>query len=117
MSQGICDKTSNNKYFDCPPIMGDGRHFTDYRPSCYVNNLIRMVNNVPKSYEYRQFLIHHAEELMEVNREYNYMKNGCPSCNAKPIDFNRECLVDVNVSRCSIKDPNGIGTEYKAANY
>ena len=29
---------SNNKYFDCPPRMSDGRNFTDYRPSCDVNN-------------------------------------------------------------------------------
>ena len=37
----ICKKTSNNKYFNCPPRMDDGRHFTDYRPNDRVNNLIR----------------------------------------------------------------------------
>ena len=39
-----CNKTSNNKYFNCPAKMSDGRHFTDYRPSCYVNNLLRYNN-------------------------------------------------------------------------
>ena len=34
-----CNKTSNNKYFDCPALMSDGRVFTDYRPSSYVNDL------------------------------------------------------------------------------
>ena len=24
-----CCKTSNNKYFNAPPLMSDGRHFTD----------------------------------------------------------------------------------------
>ena len=33
-----CYKASNNKYFNCPPRMDDGRHFTDYRSSCDTNN-------------------------------------------------------------------------------
>ena len=28
-----CNKTSNNKYFDCPALMSDGRIMTDYRSS------------------------------------------------------------------------------------
>ncbi len=113
---GICDKTSNNKYFNCPARMDDGRTFTDYRPNCYVNNLIRMKNNVRGSYEYRQFLIHNAENLMEVNNIYNSEKNGCHPCNAKPVPFKRKCEVDIYVSKCSLQDPKGIGTEYQAAN-
>ena len=41
-----CYKTSNNKYFKCPPRMDDGRHFTDYRPNCHVNNLVRANNKI-----------------------------------------------------------------------
>jgi len=52
-----CNKTSNNKYFDCPARMDDGRIFTDYRPSSSVDDMIRYSNNVMSSYEYRQFLI------------------------------------------------------------
>ena len=37
---------SNNKYFDCPPRMHDGRNFTDYRPSCDVNNQYVVNGNV-----------------------------------------------------------------------
>ena len=55
-----CHKTSNNKYFNCPPRMDDGRHFTDYRPSCHVNNLVRSNNAVLNSHEYRMFLTHNA---------------------------------------------------------
>ena len=53
---GVCNKTSNNKFFDCPPRMDDGRHFTDYRPNSYVNDLIRYSNKVMSSYNARQFL-------------------------------------------------------------
>ena len=45
-----CYKTSDNKFFDCPPRMADGRHFTDYRPECYVNDLIRADNNVNNNF-------------------------------------------------------------------
>ena len=47
---GVCDKTSNNKFFNCPPRMSDGRHFTDYRPSIYVNDLVRYSNNVMSNF-------------------------------------------------------------------
>ena len=39
-----CHKTSDNKHFDCPPRMDDGRHFTDYRSNCHINNLVRSNN-------------------------------------------------------------------------
>jgi len=46
--------------------MSDGRMFTDYRESNYVNNLIRYNNKSMSSYVYRQFLIDNASELMNV---------------------------------------------------
>ena len=46
MNSAGCYKTTNNKYFNCPPRMSDGRHFTDYRPVCDVNNLIASNNNL-----------------------------------------------------------------------
>ena len=36
-----CYRTSNNKFFNAPPRMADGRHFTDYRPSCDANSSVR----------------------------------------------------------------------------
>lgn len=115
MSKGICDKTSNNKYFNCPPRMDDGRHFTDYRANCYVNNLVRMTNDIVGSYEYRQFLIDNAEALMQSNREYTEMKNGCSPCSAKPVPFHRICDVGLSNMECKLLDPNGVGTEYASA--
>ena len=73
MDKNTCFKTSNNKYFDCPALMSDGRAFTDYRPSNYVNDMIRINNKVYDSYNYRQFLINNAANLMKVNDEYNIL--------------------------------------------
>ena len=69
-----CYKTSNNKHFGCPPRMADGRHFTDYRPSCHINNIIRSGNNVMNSFEYRLFLTRNAEELMILTETIHVKK-------------------------------------------
>ncbi len=111
---GICNKVSNNKYFDCPARMDGGRHFTDYRPNCYLNNLVRMSNNITSSYDYRQYLIHNADKLMDMNRNYAKEMNGCNECNAKPVPFRRKCDVNLIDMNCHIVNPNGIGTQYKS---
>ena len=114
MNKGVCNHASNNKYFNCPPRMNDGRQFTDYRPNCYVNNLIRMTNSIPGSYEYRQFLINNAEDLMQVNREYIQEKSGCHPCNAKPVPLHRECDVNLVNMNCKVVNPHGVGTAYQS---
>ena len=58
-----CFRTSNNFYASAPPRMADGRHFTDYRPNCHLNNRIQTENQVSNSYEYRMFLTRNASDL------------------------------------------------------
>ena len=113
---GVCDKTSNNKYFNCPPRMDDGRHFTDYRPNGYVNDLIRYSNKVMSSYDARQFLIANATKLMGVQQEYNRIMNGCEECNAQPIPHETKCVVNKSYSVCYPDDCNGVGIRYITGN-
>lgn len=109
-----CYKTSNNKHFGCPPRMADGRHFTDYRPSCHINNIIRTGNNVMNSYQYRLFLTRNADELMDVNRGYACQKNCCSPCKEPYHSINT--LPEVNKVKCDKNnceivafDANGLG--------
>jgi hypothetical protein len=112
---GICYKASNNKYPDCPALMEDGRAFTDYRPSCYINDLIRVMNGIHSSYSYRQFLQQNALELMDTIRLYNIKKNGCSPCNAVPVQCETLCSVDNQAVSCSPYDcQNGIGRCYQS---
>ena len=104
-----CYKSSNNKYFKCPPRMDDGRHFTDYRPNCYVNDMIRYGNDTMSSYDYRQFLINNATKLMNVNTQYNEKKNGCVECNAQMVPTETKCVVNRSYSTCYPNDCNGVG--------
>ena len=100
---GLCYKTSNNKYFGCPARMADGRNFTDYRPDCYVNNLIRQNNSTYNSFQYRMFLTHNAENLMNVNRTYACEKNCCGPCQS-PYDVGTmmpsNSAIDCNANKC-----------------
>jgi len=109
-----CYKTSNNKHFGAPPRMDDGRHFTDYRPSCNLNQLIRTGNNLTNSFQYRLFLTQNAEELMNQNRKIACDKNCSGPCmepyhsvNTLP-ELNK---VKCNKNNCEIIgfDPNGLG--------
>ncbi len=110
----ICDKTSNNKYFNCPPRMSDGRQFTDYRPNCYVNNLLRYNNRTMSSYEYRQFLVNNGSELMKINNLYANEKNGCGPCNAEQIDNQTVCAYNQEYGECTVNNPSGIGLTNRA---
>ena len=105
-SKDNCYKTSNNKYFDCPPRMDDGRHFTDYRGNCYVNNVIRNNNDIMNSFQYRSFLTNNATELMDLNRTYACQKNCCGPCQ-KPYDqgtmLPEQSRVSCNASTCQIE--------------
>jgi hypothetical protein len=48
-------------------VAEDGRAFTDYKPSCTVNDKIKKNNNIKNSLEYRKFLQSNAKLLMEIN--------------------------------------------------
>ena len=113
----ICNKTSNNKYFNSPARMDDGRAFTDYRASTSVDDMIRYSNNVMGSYEYRQFLIHNALNIMKVNQDYTQEKIGNGSCNASPIPFNETCDVNKSWSKCNITNRNGVGLNNVVKNF
>jgi len=57
----------------CPFLMNDGRAFTDYRPSSYLNDEIKIRNNVMDSYDYRQFLINNGLKVIDTEAMWNAM--------------------------------------------
>jgi hypothetical protein len=120
----MCSKTSDNKHFDCPPRMADGRHFTDYRPSCHVNDLLKNDNALSNSFQYRQFMTHNAETIMDKHREIACAKNCCSPCASSPLGvegFNNgtmlpeKYMTECNGNTCKtvMNDPNGVGTGRK----
>ena len=104
-----CYKTGDNKYFDCPPRMADGRHFTDFRPNCALNNGLRVQNKLVNSYEYRMFLTRNAEDIMSVNGQYAMDKNACKTCDQTMLP--EQTKVNCTAESCTtyMNDPMGVG--------
>jgi hypothetical protein len=78
---GTCTRPSNNKYFDCPPRMSDGRLFTNYRSRCDINYVTsREPGSTMDSYAYRQHLLANGENIMKSMRECATNNAKCGPC-------------------------------------
>lgn len=71
----------NNGVYDhaCPALMQDGRHITDYRPSCQVHYQMMKQNGIDNSYDLKHFLQHNAVKLQDITRDFHVCKNKCCS--------------------------------------
>lgn len=67
MSWGTCYSGCNNIHFGFPPLMADGRNYADWLPGDQINNQIRKENGIKSNYEYRQFLVNNADQIMRQN--------------------------------------------------
>ena len=120
-----CFKPSNNKYSQCPARMADGRHFTDYRPTDFINDLIRADNNISNSLNYRVFLQQNANALMDKQREIACAVNCCTPTpisqqgnkdnkegfeNSTMLPEQYMFVTDGRSSKYVLNDINGIGT-------
>ena len=94
--------------------MADGRHFTDYRPNCHLNNNLRTNNKLENTFDYRRFLQHRGTELINFNRSSAYQQNGCGTCK-EPYHQNTilpeqtRLYCDKNGCKSEVVDPNGLG--------
>ena len=74
--------SSHNVYFDFPPLMNDGRNFSGWQPGNAVNESIRRAEGITTNWDYRRYLTHNAEKIMDnefaVLKENNTCwENGC----------------------------------------
>jgi hypothetical protein len=79
---GECIRPSNNKHFDCPPRMSDGRIFTDYRPRCDINfvDFLDASGRSMDSYKYRQYLTNNTDAILTRFRDNSYYSARCGPC-------------------------------------
>jgi hypothetical protein len=115
-----CYKTSNNQYFNSPALMSDGRHFTDYRPNCLLNNNLKIENSLKNSYDYKLFLTQNSEKIIEINRKKSELINGSYEC--KQPYYQGTMLPEKELESCNLSSCNvrsnfdtgiGLGRDYK----
>lgn len=109
-----CQRPSDNKSFNCPERMADGRLFTDYRPRCAQQYLDKINNKLTSSYDYRLYMITNAEEIMKQNAISSYMRAQCGPC-VEPYEQGT-MVPEVEKQVCnertcsfSVNDPYGVG--------
>lgn len=68
----------------CAVRMADGRLFTDYRPRCDVASQFAQMPPSNGSYEYRQWLIHNGQRVMDWHRAMAVESARCSSCTKVP---------------------------------
>ena len=102
-------KVPNNKYQNCPALMADGRHFTDYRSNSQINMQNMEQRNIRSNYGYRNFLTNNGRTMVDIDRMRAQDKNECLGCDAKQINNMTICKTDVIGQMCEPFDINGLG--------
>lgn len=71
-----CYSASNNIHFDFPPIMDDGRNFSNWQPGAVINEQIRQNNGIKSNTDYRRYLQTHGDQIIKQNQEIAYGEVG-----------------------------------------
>lgn len=77
MSWGTCYQGSNNIYLSAPPLMSDGRNFANWQPGTEIDNILKKKANITNNTQYRQYLIHNADKIVELNQLESCNNCGC----------------------------------------
>lgn len=67
----------DNFYKTCPPVMDDGRLFTDYRTAVRREETNKYINGIIRDDEMRMFYQDNAETIMDNIWQYNKKTNSC----------------------------------------
>jgi hypothetical protein len=68
---------SNNVYKNCPAIMSDGRFVTRWDSSNDLTHQIQLLNGIPSSNQFRNFMQQNADVIMASEREFINRNYGC----------------------------------------
>lgn len=67
----------DNFFRECPPLMSDGRLFTDYRTPTRRNEYYKYINGIARDDDYRMFLQNNTNVILDKEWEFNKKKTGC----------------------------------------
>jgi len=101
------DKVTDNVELDFPARMADGRQFTDYRQNCIFNNKL---SNGLSSWQYRQYLIQNADNIMNTMVSEQENKTKCTTCKDNTV-LPVQTILNCTPTGCNytLNDSNGLG--------
>tara|TARA_B100000401_G_C52540088_1_gene593341 strand:+ start:22 stop:402 length:381 start_codon:yes stop_codon:yes gene_type:complete len=99
MSWSDCYSASNNIHNNFPPLMSDGRNFSDYQTESNYQQKLQK-EGIKSNWEYRTFLVKKANELIKQNQ-----LDACNECGA--------CIQNVNSMPMSVRlEPTDMKQNY-----
>lgn len=114
-----CTRETNNANFDCP-VKGDYRFVTNWTPRCAAQYQDMINHNLSSSLDYRMYLTHNADELIQNNAQNAYMKYRCGPCVDNPSWNDGTMLREFDSQTCNartcsfnVSDPFGLGRQRK----
>jgi hypothetical protein len=75
MSWGTCYKASNNIHQGFPALMSEGNYVTDWNSACKINDELKKRAGIRTNYQYRQYLINNADNLIQKDQV-----DACAAC-------------------------------------
>ena len=86
MSWATCYSSSNNVYFELPPMMEDGRIFKQHKTeSQKMHESMIEDNSIATNADYRKYLANNSNQIIMYNQVESYSQTGF-----KPALFNNE---------------------------
>lgn len=85
MSWGTCYGASNNIHFDYPPIMDDGRNYSDWQPGAAMNEKMKEDAGIKTNWQYRRYLTQNADEIIKYNQIL-----ACNQCGSCPVRYENQ---------------------------
>jgi hypothetical protein len=87
---------SNNIHYNQPPLMNDGRNYSNWETESITNQKIQHQAGIKSNWDYRQYLQKNAKQIMKFNNlEFNNSTGNIPnsyynnkSTNNSPFIFN-----------------------------
>lgn len=67
----------DNFHNSCPPMMSDGRLFTDYRTNIRANEHNKYINNIVRDDDYRMFLQNNGEKILDTQWQNTVEQKTC----------------------------------------
>jgi len=58
---------SNNIHYTMPPMMNDGRNYSNLQPDSIINDKIKQQQGITSNWDYRRYLQKNAQDIMKYN--------------------------------------------------
>jgi len=94
----------NNIHFDSPPMMADGRTYSNWQPGAVINENIRKRENIYTNRDYRHYLQSNAKSIMSLNQRVACQETGCTPLYSDQLQTTPSDLKQLYLSRQQLQE-------------